>query len=45
MDIQEILAVIGDLELSRRQQAQRIIDLEARIAELEAEQKETPDGS
>ena len=49
MEIQEILAVIGDLELSRRKQAQRIIDLEAcvaardeRIAALEAEQVEEP---
>jgi hypothetical protein len=52
MDIQEILAVIGDLELARRQNTQRIIDLEAavaardqRILELEAAAEgEAPDG-
>lgn len=38
MDIQEILAVIGDLELTRRKLAQRIVELEARLQELEAAQ-------
>lgn len=45
MDIQEILAVVGDLELARRQQAQRVLELEARIAELENEISRREDGS
>lgn len=47
MDAQEILAVIGDLELTRRQQAQTILDLQAivaardgRIQELETDTTE-----
>lgn len=36
MEIQEILAAIGDLELTRRAQLRRIAELEERLVELEA---------
>lgn len=35
MDVQEILAVIGDLELTRRQLVHENLELKARVADLE----------
>lgn len=41
MNIQELLAVVGDLEVSRRMLLLRIAELEARVVELSADENDS----